>query len=172
MGDNEERVFLAAGCTWTLQPLLTAPEGVISTRTGFMGGATPDPVDGNCGDHAETTEVVFDPVRLTFRGLLEVYFQVHRPDLGANIVGSQYRSEIFYTTSDQRSVALETIADVEASGYWPGKPTTRVSEASQFWPDPLEEQHYLARFPHGCKPPFPRRVAAVEACRRAARDGA
>jgi peptide-methionine (S)-S-oxide reductase len=160
MDDNAETVFLAAGCTWTLQPLLTHPDGVISTRTGFMGGATPDPVDGNCGSHAETTEVVFDPGRLTFRGLLDVYFQVHRPDLGADIVGSQYRSEIFYTTPEQRSVALRAIGDVEASGYWPGTTTTRVSEASQFWPDPPEEQNYLARFPHGCKPPFPRRAAA------------
>jgi peptide-methionine (S)-S-oxide reductase len=166
MDGNVETVFLAAGCTWTLQPLLTQPYGVISTRTGFMGGAIPDPVDGNCGDHAETTEVVFDPARLTFRGLLEVYFQVHRPDLDANTVGSQYRSEIFYTTQEQRIVALETIGDVDASGYWPGKTTTRVTEASQFWPDPPEEQHYLARFPHGCKPPFPRRVAADSVARR------
>src|SRR3954447_7752653 len=105
MVDDVETVFLAAGCTWTLQPLLTQPEGIISTRTGFMGGATPDPVDGDCGDHAETTEIVFDPGRLTLRGLLEVYFQVHRPDLDANTVGSQYRSEIFFTTPEQRNVA-------------------------------------------------------------------
>jgi len=160
MDDNVETVFLAAGCTWTLQPLLTHPEGVISTRTGFMAGSTADPVDGNCGDHAETTEVVFDPERLSFRGLLEVFFQVHRPDLDAKTVGSQYRSEIFYTTPEQRSVALEMIGDVDASGYWPGQTTTRVAAASQFWPDPPEEQNYLARFPHGCKPPFPRRAAA------------
>jgi peptide-methionine (S)-S-oxide reductase len=153
MDHNLETAFLAGGCTWTLQPLLTHPEGVVSTRTGFMGGVTSHPVDGDCGS-------VFDPARLTFRGLLEVFFQVHRPDLGADIVGSQYRSEIFCTTPDQRSVALETIEDVDASGYWPGKTTTRVGEASQFWPDPPEEQNYLARFPHGCTPPFPRRGAA------------
>jgi peptide-methionine (S)-S-oxide reductase len=166
MDDNAETVFLAAGCTWTPQPLFSHPEGVISTRTGFMGGATSDPVDGNCGDHAETTEVVFDPARLTLRGLLEVYFQVHRPDLDANTVGSQYRSEIFYTTPEQRSVALDMIGDVDASGYWPGKTTTRVTEASKFWPDPLEEQNYLARFPNGCKPPFPRSTATDTVSRR------
>jgi peptide-methionine (S)-S-oxide reductase len=163
MGETEETVFLAAGCTWTLQPLLTHPEGVLSTRTGFMGGSTPNPVDGNCGDHAETTKVVFDPRRLTFRGLLEVYFQVHRPDLDARTVGSQYRSEIFYTTPEQREIALDMISDVDASGYWPGKTTTLVTEASRFWPDPIEDQNYLERFPQGCSPPFPRRVTAQSA---------
>lgn len=155
MDDNVETVYLAGGCTWIMQPLLSHPEGVISTRTGFMGGEETNPNDQDCGGHAEVTEVVFDPARLSFRGLLEVFFQVHRPDLEASIVGSQYRSEIFCTSPQQRSVASETIRDVDASGHWPGKTVTNISEVMRFWPDAAEDQDYLARFPHGCKPPFP-----------------
>ena len=95
MDDHMETAFLAGGCTWIMQPLLSHPAGVLSTRTGFMGGEKPNPNDEDCGSHAEVTEVVFDPARLSFRGLLEVFFQVHRPDLDASTVGSQYRSEIF-----------------------------------------------------------------------------
>lgn len=162
MDDNLETAYLAGGCTWIMQPLLGRPDGVVSTRTGFMGGDKADPNDRDCGGHAEVTQVVFDADRLSFRGLLEVFFQVHRPDLDAGVVGSQYRSEIFCTTSDQRTVAEQMIRDVDASGHWPGRTVTRVSEVAKFWPDPLEAQHYLARFPEGCTPPFPPRSAAVE----------
>jgi len=162
MDDHLETAYLAGGCTWIMQALLGQPEGVVSTRTGFMGGDKADPNDRDCGSHAEVTQVVFDPARLSYRGLLEVYFQVHRPDLDADVVGSQYRSGIFCTTSEQRAVAEETIRDVDAAEHWPGRTVTKVSDASKFWPDPVEAQHYLARFPEGCTPPFPRRAAAAE----------
>jgi len=162
MDDHMETAFLAGGCTWIMQPLLSHPAGVLSTRTGFMGGEKPNPNDEDCGSHAEVTEVVFDPARLSFRGLLEVFFQVHRPDLDATTVGSQYRSEIFCTSSEQRTVALETIRDVDASGHWPGKTVTNLRDVAEFWPDAPEDQDYLSRFPHGCKPPFPRKEVGSE----------
>ena len=111
-----------------------------------------DPVLG----HAEVVEVIFDPMRLSYRGLLEVFFQVHRADLDEGIVGSQYRSEIFYTSPEQRRVAEEMIRDVDASAHWPGKTVTKISEAVVFWEMGPEDQDYFLRFPRGCKPPFPR----------------
>ena len=127
MGDIAETAVLAGGCAWIMQQLLRHPEGVISTRTGFMGGEIDNPTEEDNGGHAEVVEVVFDPARLSFRGLLEVFFQVHRADLDEGVVGSLYRSEIFYTSPEQRSVAEETIRDVDASGHWPGKTVTHLS---------------------------------------------
>jgi peptide-methionine (S)-S-oxide reductase len=120
-----------------------------------MGGDTPAPTEEDDGGHAEVVEVLFEPTRLTFRGLLEVFFQVHRPDLDEDVVGSLYRSEIFCTSPEQRSVAERMIRDVDASGHWPGPTVTRVSDAGAFWPMGPEDQDYLLRFPHGCTPPFP-----------------
>ena len=156
MGDLAETAVLAGGCAWIMQQLLRHPEGVISTRTGFMGGEIDNPTEEDNGGHAEVVEVVFDPARLSFRGLLEVFFQVHRADLDVGVVGSLYRSEIFYTSPEQRSVAEETIRDVDASGHWPGKTVTHLSEATVFWEMGPGDQDYLLRFPNGCKPPFPR----------------
>jgi methionine-S-sulfoxide reductase len=156
MGDNAETAVLAGGCAWTMQQLLRHPEGVISTRTGFMGGENDNPTEENNRGHAEVVEVIFDPGRLSYRGLLEVFFQVHRADLDEGVVGSLYRSEIFYTSPEQRTVAEEMIRDVDASGHWPGKTVTRISEVSVFWEMGPEDQDYFMRFPHGCKPPFPR----------------
>jgi peptide-methionine (S)-S-oxide reductase len=155
MGDNAETAVLAGGCAWVMQQLLRQPEGVISTRTGFMGGENDNPTEEDNIGHAEVVEVVFDPVLLSYRGLLEVYFQVHRADLDAGIVGAGYRSEIFCTSPEQRRVAAEIIRDVDASGHWPGKTATQISEAGVFWEMGPEDQDYLLRFPHGCKPPFP-----------------
>jgi peptide-methionine (S)-S-oxide reductase len=138
MGDNAEAAVLAGGCAWIMQQLLRHPEGVLSTRTGFMGGENDNPTEDDNIGHAEVAEVIFDPVRLSYRGLLEVFFQVHRADLDEGIVGSQYRSEIFYTSSEQRRVAEEMI------------------RAVVFWEMGPEDQDYFPRFPHGCKPPFPR----------------
>jgi peptide-methionine (S)-S-oxide reductase len=154
--DNAETAVLAGGCAWIMQQLLRQPEGVISTRIGFMGGENDSPTEEDNGGHAEVVEVIFDPVRLSYRGLLELFFQVHRADLGQGIVGSLYRSEIFYTIPEQRVVAEEMIRDVDASGHWPGKTVTNISEAAVFWEMGPEDQDYLLRFPHGCKPPFPR----------------
>ena len=156
MGDNTETAVLAGGCAWIMQQLLRHPEGVLSTRTGFMGGVNENPTEEDNGGHAEVVEVVFDPARLSYRGLLEVFFQVHRPDLDAGIVGSLYRSEIFYTSPEQRRVAQEMIRDVDASAHWPGRTVTTVSRAVTFWEMGPEDQDYLQRFPDGCTPPFPR----------------
>lgn len=156
MSDRAETAVLAGGCAWIMQQLLRHPDGVIATRTGFMGGTNDNPTEENNGGHAEVVEVVFDPERLSYRGLLEVFFQVHRSDLDAETVGSLYRSEIFCTSAEQRRVAEEMIRDVDASGHWPGKTMTKISRAERFWEMGPEDQDYFQRFPHGCKPPFPR----------------
>ena len=163
MSDDAETAVLAGGCAWIMQQLLRHPEGVISTRTGFMGGENDNPTEEDNIGHAEVVEVVFDPRRLSYRGLLEVFFQAHRADLDEGVVGSQYRSEIFCTTPQQHTVAEELIRDVDASGHWPGKTVTRVSDALVFWEMGLEDQDYFLRFPRGCKPPFPHQEDAAEA---------
>jgi peptide-methionine (S)-S-oxide reductase len=162
MSGNTEIAILAGGCAWIMQQLLRHPEGVISTRAGFMGGENENPTEESSGGHAEVVEVVFDPERLSYRGLLAVFFQVHRPDLDEGIVGSLYRSEIFHTSPEQRKVAEEMVRDVDASGHWLGKTVTKISEAGVFWEMGPEDQDYLLRFPHGCKPPFPRQDAQSE----------
>jgi peptide-methionine (S)-S-oxide reductase len=125
-----------------------------------MGGAGENPTEESPGGHAEAVEVVFDPERISYRDLLEYFFLVHRPDLDERLVGSIYRSEIFYTSDEQRRVAEETIPDIDASGHWLGKTVTRISEAGRFWEDPPGHQDYLQRYPVGCPAPFPR--AGVE----------
>ncbi|HEX7060018.1 MAG TPA: peptide-methionine (S)-S-oxide reductase, partial [Solirubrobacterales bacterium] len=167
MSDNAETAILAGGCAWIMQQLLRHPDGVISTRVGWTGGEGDNPTEENPQGHAEAVEVVFDPERLSYRELLEYFFQVHRADLGEDLVGSIYRSEIFCTSDEQRRVAEETIRDVDASGYWLGKTVTRVSEAGRFWEVEAELQDYLQRYPDGCKPPF-RRQSAEAANREAA----
>ena len=156
MSDDTETAVLAGGCAWIMQQLLRHPAGVISTRTGFMGGENDQPAEADDGGHAEVVEVAFDPARLSYRGLLEVFFQVHRPDLDEATVGSLYRSEIFCTSPEQRTAAEEMIRDVDASRHWPGRTVTRISDAGTFWEMGPEDQDYLLRFPHGCPPPFPR----------------
>ncbi len=167
MSDNTETAILAGGCSWIMQQLLRHPDGVISTRVGWTGGEGDNPTEENPQGHAEAVEVLFDPERLSYRDLLEYFFQVHRADLGEDLVGSIYRSEIFYTSGRQRRVAEETIADVDASGHWLGRTVTKISKASRFWEDPAKDQHYLQGFPdypEGSKPPFPRH--GVEAAKR------
>ena len=156
MADSTATAFLAGGCAWIMQPLLSHPAGVISTRTGWMGGAGDNPTEDDPGGHAEVVRVVFDPERLSYRGLLEVFFQVHRADLDQAVVGSIYRSEIFYTSEEQRRVAEEMIRDVDASGHWLGKTVTKVSPEGVFWEDGPEHQDYLERFPNVFRAPFPR----------------
>jgi peptide-methionine (S)-S-oxide reductase len=156
MTGDAETAVLAGGCYWIMQQLLRDRDGVISTRVGWIGGKNDNPTEDNNAGHAEAVEVVFDPERISFRDLLEYFFQVHRPDLGEDLVGSGYRSEIFYTSEEQRKVAEETIRDVDASGHWPGKVVTDVSEASRFWEAEAADQDYLQRYPDGCAPPFQR----------------
>lgn len=161
MGKKTERTILAGGCFWIMQQLLGQRGGVISTRVGWMGGQGVAPSEQNDGGHAEAVEIIFDPARLSYRDLLEYFFVVHRPDLGANVVGTIYRSEIFCTSKEQRLIAEETIRDVDVSGHWPGRVTTRVSEAGRFWVEPTTSQDYLQRFPSGCPTPFPRQPLPV-----------
>jgi peptide-methionine (S)-S-oxide reductase len=159
MTGDTETAILAGGCFWIMQQLLRQPHGVVSTRVGWTGGEGENPTEEDPRGHAEAVEVVFDPARLSYRELLEYFFQVHRADLGEDLVGPIYRSEIFHTSEEQRRVAEETIADVDASGHWLGKIVTETSEAGRFWEDPAENQDYLLCFPdypEGSKPPFPR----------------
>jgi peptide-methionine (S)-S-oxide reductase len=126
---------------------------------GWTGGVGDNPSEEDPRGHAEAVEVVFDPERLSYRDLLEYFFQIHRADLGEDLVGSIYRSEIFCTSEEQRRVAAETIADVDASGHWLGKTVTEINEAGRFWEDPPKDQNYFDRYPdypEGSKPPFPR----------------
>ncbi len=127
-------------------------------------GENDHPTEESNSGHAEAVEVVFDPERISYRDLLEFFFQVHRPDFDENLVGSSYRSEIFYLTDEQRNVAEETIPDVDASGHWPGKIVTEISEAGPFWEAEADDQGYFQRYPDSCTPPFPR--SGVEAASR------
>jgi peptide-methionine (S)-S-oxide reductase len=160
MNDEAETAILAGGCFWIMQQLLRDRDGVISTRVGWTGGREDNPTEDNPGGHAEAVEVAFDPERISYRDLLEFFFQVHRPDLGEHLVGSGYRSAIFCLSEEQREVAEETIRDVDASGHWPGKVVTEISGAGRFWEADSSDQDYFERYPDGCAPPFPRRVRA------------
>jgi peptide-methionine (S)-S-oxide reductase len=147
-----ERAILAGGCFWGVQDLLRKYDGVISTRVGYSGGNTPNATYRNHGAHAEAVEIIFDPARISFRKLLEFFFQIHDPttrDRQGNDLGSSYRSAIFYTSDEQRRVAEDTIADVEASGLWPGKVVTEVKPAGPFWEAEEEHQDYLLKYPDG-----------------------
>jgi len=154
--DDTETAVLAGGCFWVMQQLLHDRDGVISTRVGWTGGENDNPTEEDNSGHAEAVEVVFDPERISYRDLLELFFQIHRPDLDESLVGSAYRSAIFHTTDEQRKVAEGTIPDVDASGHWPGKVVTEISEAGPFWEAEAGDQHYFQRYPAGCAAPFPR----------------
>jgi peptide-methionine (S)-S-oxide reductase len=147
-----ERAVLAGGCFWGAQELLRKRRGVISTQVGYSGGDTSNATYRNHGDHAEAVEVVFDPEVISYRELLEFLFQVHDPSTKnrqGNDMGRSYRSAIFYTTDEQKAVALDTIADVDASGLWPGKVVTEVVAAGPFWAAEEEHQDYLQKYPDG-----------------------
>ena len=158
MSGNGERAVLAGGCFWIMQQLLRGCEGVVSTRVGWTGGANDNPTEDDNVGHAEAVEVTFDSERISYRGLLEFFFQVHRADLAEDVVGFGYRTEIFYMSEEQRRLAEETILDVDASGHWPGAVVTRISEAARFWEAGADDQDYFHRYPGGCAPPFPRRA--------------
>jgi peptide-methionine (S)-S-oxide reductase len=149
---SEERAVLAGGCFWGMQELIRAQDGVISTRVGYTGGSNRNPTYRNHPGHAEALEIVFDPSRITYRRLLEFFFQIHDPSTRnrqGNDVGASYRSAIFYTSEEQKRVAEDTIADVDASGLWPGKVVTEVVPAAEFWEAEPEHQDYLQRYPNG-----------------------
>jgi peptide-methionine (S)-S-oxide reductase len=147
-----EKAILAGGCFWGVQDLIRKLDGVISTRAGYTGGDTPNATYGNHGSHAEAVEILFDPDRISYRDLLEFFFQIHDPttkDRQGNDIGSSYRSAIYYIDDEQRRVAEDTIADVDASGLWPAKVVTEVVPAGPFWEAEAEHQDYLERYPNG-----------------------
>jgi peptide-methionine (S)-S-oxide reductase len=157
--DNTETAILAGGCYWGMQELLRHRDGVISTRVGYTGGENDNPTDANHPGHAEAVEIVFDPDQISYRDILEFFFQIHDPttkNRQGNDSGSDYRSEIFYTSDEQRQVAEDTVADVDASGLWPGKAVTEVSAAGPFWEATAEHQDYLQRYPSGYTFHYPR----------------
>ena len=149
---SEERAILAGGCFWGMQDLIRRYDGVISTRVGYSGGDVPNATYRNHGTHAEAIEILFDPTRISYRKLLEFFFQIHDPTTlhrQGNDRGLSYRSAIFYASDEQKRVALDTIADVEASGLWPGKVVTEIAPIGPFWEAEAEHQDYLERLPNG-----------------------
>ena len=149
---STERAILADGCFWGMQDLLRRYPGVISTQVGYTGGDVPNATYRNHGTHAEAIEIVFDPRQISYRRLLEFFFQIHDPttvNRQGYDMGASYRSAIFYTTDEQKRIANSTIADVDASGLWPGKVVTEVTQAGPFWEAEPEHQDYLERYPSG-----------------------
>lgn len=147
-----ERAVLAGGCFWGMQDLIRRYPGVVSTRVGYTGGDVPNATYRNHGTHAEGIEIIFDPNTTSYRKILELFFQIHDPttlNRQGNDVGLSYRSAIFYTNDEQKRVAEDTIADVDASGLWPGKVVTDVVPAGDFWEAEPEHQDYLERLPNG-----------------------
>lgn len=149
---STQRAVLAGGCFWGMQDLIRRKPGVISTRVGYTGGDVPNATYRNHAGHAEAIEIVYDPPATSYRELLEFFFQIHDPSTTnrqGNDVGRSYRSAIYYTTDEQKRVALDTIADVDASGIWPGKVVTEVAEAGPFWLAEEDHQDYLQKIPYG-----------------------
>lgn len=147
-----ETALLAGGCFWGMQDLIRRYPGVLKTRVGYSGGDVPNATYRNHGTHAEAIEIVFDPSVISYRKILEFFFQIHDPSTAnrqGNDVGLSYRSAIFYTSEEQQRVALETIADVDASDLWPGKVVTELAPAGDFWEAEPEHQDYLERIPNG-----------------------
>lgn len=152
MTTNNERAVLAGGCFWGMQDLIRRMPGVVSTRVGYTGGEVENATYRNHGNHAEGIEIVYDPKATDYRTLLEFFFQIHDPSTPmrqGNDTGPSYRSAIYYTSEEQKQVALDTIADVDASGLWPGKVVTELEPAGDFWEAEPEHQDYLERLPNG-----------------------
>ena len=156
---TQDRAVLAGGCSWGMQDLIRKLPGVISTRVGYTGGDVPNATYRNHGTHAEGIEIIYDPSQISYRRLLEFFFQIHDPttlNRQGNDRGMSYRSAIYYVNDAQKAEAENTIADVEASGLWPGKVVTDVEPASDFWEAEPEHQDYLERIPNGYTCHFPR----------------
>lgn len=149
---TEETAILAGGCFWGMQDLIRKRPGVIRSRVGYTGGDVENATYRNHGSHAEAIEISFDPAVISYRDLLEFFFQIHdpsTPNRQGNDRGASYRSAIYYLTEAQKAVALDTIADVDASGLWPGKVVTELAPAGPFWQAEPEHQDYLERLPNG-----------------------
>jgi peptide-methionine (S)-S-oxide reductase len=152
MNTDTEKAILAGGCFWGMQDLLRRYPGVVSTRVGYTGGDVPNATYRNHGTHAEAIEITFNPETISYRQILEFFFQIHDPttrNRQGNDTGSSYRSALFYTNERQKQVIAETIADVEASGLWPGEIVTEVAPAGPFWEAEPEHQNYLEHYPGG-----------------------
>ncbi len=154
-----ERAVLAGGCFWGMQDLIRKMSGVLATQVGYTGGEVPNATYRNHGSHAEAIEIEFDNDVISYRDILTLFFQIHDPttiDQQGNDRGASYRSEIFYTTDEQKAVAEKTIGDVNASGLWPAPVVTKITQASDFWQAEPEHQDYLKRIPNGYTCHFPR----------------
>ncbi|MER8184982.1 peptide-methionine (S)-S-oxide reductase MsrA [Kitasatospora sp. NPDC094015] len=152
MAVQTQKAVLAGGCFWGVQALVRRQPGVIATRVGYSGGDVPNATYRNHGTHAEAIEITFDPAVTDFRTILEFFFQIHDPSTvnrQGNDVGTSYRSAIFYQDDEQKRIAEDTIADVDASGIWPGKVVTEVAPVGPFWEAEPEHQDYLERYPDG-----------------------
>jgi peptide-methionine (S)-S-oxide reductase len=152
MSTSTEKAILAGGCFWGVQALVRRMAGVISTRVGYSGGDVRNATYRNHGTHAEAIEIIFDPKVLSYRKLLEFFFQIHDPttkNRQGNDRGTSYRSAIYYTSEAQKQIAQDTIADVDAAGIWPGKVVTELAPAGDFWEAEPEHQDYLERYPDG-----------------------
>ena len=152
MTTHTETALLAGGCFWGMQDLLRRYPGVVSTRVGYSGGDVDNATYRNHGTHAEAIEIVFDPEQISYRKILEFFFQIHdpsTPNRQGNDLGMSYRSAIFYLSDEQKAVALDTVADVDASGLWPGEVVTEIAPAGPFWEAEPEHQDYLERIPNG-----------------------
>ncbi len=154
-----EKAVLAGGCFWGMQDLIRKLPGVIATRVGYTGGDVPNATYRNHGTHAEAIEIVFDPGTISYRRILEVFFQIHDPttrNRQGNDIGVSYRSAIYYVDDEQKRTAEDAIADVDASGLWPGKVVTEVEPVGDFWQAEPEHQDYLERYPSGYTCHYPR----------------
>ena len=154
-----ERAILAGGCFWGMEDLIRRQPGVIKTRVGYTGGDVPNATYRDHGTHAEGIEILFDPDKTSYRQILEFFFQIHDPttvNRQGNDIGTSYRSAIYYVDETQKAVAFDTIADVDASGLWPGKVVTQVEPVSDFWEAEDYHQDYLVKNPRGYTCHFPR----------------
>ena len=154
-----EKAILAGGCFWGMEELIRRRPGVVDTRVGYTGGDTPNATYRNHGTHTEAIEISYDPAKTSYRELLEFFFQIHDPSTKnrqGNDVGTSYRSGIYYLNDEQKATAVDTIADVDASGLWPGKVVTEVTPAGEFWEAEVEHQDYLEKIPDGYTCHFPR----------------
>ncbi|MHC8362546.1 peptide-methionine (S)-S-oxide reductase MsrA [Pseudomonas sp. LS2P72] len=152
MTTRTETAILAGGCFWGMQDLLRRYPGVLSTRVGYSGGDVPNATYRNHGTHAEAIEIVFDPDQISYRQILEFFFQIHDPtttNRQGNDVGMSYRSALFYLNDEQKQVAEDTVADADASGLWPDKVVTEIVPAGPFWEAEPEHQDYLEHYPNG-----------------------
>ena len=152
MTDHNKIAVLAGGCFWGMEDLFREQRGVVSTRVGYTGGSNTHPTYRNHPGHAEALEITYDPDETDYRALLEFFFQIHDPttkNRQGNDVGTSYRSAIFYLDDEQKQIALDSIADIDASGLWPGRVVTEVNPAGDFWEAEPEHQNYLERYPSG-----------------------